>query len=94
MYQRIDEAELMAFGLSADDFEHESVEIWPDCIDAYMVFDGMNTQWMTNMGGVTGMVYASIPVVCQAVGVELCKDLLSDLRVMEVAAIKEINKKD
>lgn len=94
MYERIDEAELKAFGLSAADFEHESVEIWPDCLDAYSIFDDMNTQWRIGMSGATGLDYSALPIVLNANSVKISKELLSDLRVMEVAALKEMNKRD
>ena len=94
MYQRIDEAELKAFGLSAADFDHEVIEIWPDCLEAYSVFDDMNTQWRVGMSGPTGLDYSALPIVLEANNVKISKELLSDLRVMEVAALKEMSKKD
>jgi hypothetical protein len=92
MYQRIDEAELKAFGFTKADFDAEIVEIWPDTLDAYRLFDGMNTQWLVGMSSVHGLIYASLPIVAMALGLELNSEVMSDIRVMEVAALKEMNK--
>lgn len=95
MYQRIDEAELKAFGLTQADFDAEVVEIWPDTLEAYRVFDALNTQWLVGgMGTPTGLIYASLPIVCGALEIKLDGELLTDIRVMEVAALKEMNKKN
>ena len=94
MYTSINEAELNAFGLSSADFEQDAVEIWPDCLEVYAIFDDMNTQWRIGMNGATGLDYSALPIVLDANNVKISKELLSDLRIMEVAALKEMNKKD
>ena len=94
MYTSRNEAELNAFGLSSADFEQDAVEIWPDCLEAYAIFDDMNTQWRIGMNGATGLDYSALPIVLDANNVKISKELLSDLRIMEVAALKEMNKKD
>ena len=94
MYKRINEAELKSFGLTVEDFEHEVVEIWPDCLDAYNLFSLMNTQWRIGMNGATGLDYSALHVVLEACNVKISKDILSDIQTMEIAALKEMNKKD
>lgn len=94
MYKRINEAELKTFGLTVEDFEHEVIEIWPDCLDSYNLFSLMNTQWRGGMNGATGLDYSALPVVLEACDVKISKDILSDIQTMEIAALKEMNKKD
>lgn len=90
MYTQRNEAELNAFGLTLDDFD-DSYEVWPECWESYRVFDHCNTQWNHGFNGVVGLRYESLSVICSAIDVKLCEDLLIDIRILELAAMREIN---
>jgi hypothetical protein len=38
-------------GLSAEDYEPEPVEVWPENLQAFRLFDLVRNQWRTSMGG-------------------------------------------
>jgi hypothetical protein len=68
--------------------------VWPEHAAAVGVFAALLTQWrITPAGKVLGLDYAAIPPVLQMLGVGRKKwaELFSQLRVMEAAAVKEIN---
>lgn len=48
----------------------------------------MGTQWRTGMGGITGLDYNVLPWLMKLNGVEDEATALTDIRVMESAALK------
>lgn len=60
----------------------------------YELFCRLQTQWRIGMGGAVGFDYCAIyPLLDRAAeSPEHWDELLSDLQVMEIAAIPEINK--
>ncbi|WP_282806972.1 DUF1799 domain-containing protein [Hafnia alvei] len=81
-----------AFGFSPDDYDDVIVEIWPDIAPAFDVFICMATQWRTSMNGVSGLDYNCLPWLMKVNGVEDEASALSDLRVMEAAALRMLHK--
>lgn len=68
--------------------------MWPQHAEAVGVFSTLLTQWrMTPSGKLLGLDYAAIPPVLQLLGVGRKKwgELFAQLRIMEAAAVKEIN---
>lgn len=68
--------------------------MWPQHIEPVRVFAALLTQWrMTPSGKLLGLDYAAIPPVLQLLGVRRSKwsALFDQLRIMEAAAVKEIN---
>jgi len=58
MYERApDEKELAAFGMTLEDVAAEPVDIWPEHVQAFELFNFMGTQWRTGMSGPTGLDY-------------------------------------
>jgi len=58
MYERApDEKELAAFGLTLDDVAADPVDIWPEHVQAFELFNFMGTQWRIGMSGPTGLDY-------------------------------------
>ena len=55
----------------------------------------MGTQWQVGMGGATGLVYASLPVVfrLQRLPRNRWTDVFEDVRVMESEALKSMAEK-
>jgi hypothetical protein len=94
IYERVDEAELAAFGFKPEDYG-EWVEIWPENWDAVTLFRRMTTQWRMSMGGPTGLDYN---VLFRLLDNErLSGDdwdlMLTDVSVMEAAALEAMAQK-
>ena len=83
---------MAAFGLTADDYDEVIIEVWPDVWPSFQVFQSASTQWRTGMGGPTGMDYNVMPWLMKVHGVEDEVTALSDLKVMEAAALKVMHK--
>ncbi|WP_071998216.1 MULTISPECIES: DUF1799 domain-containing protein [unclassified Serratia (in: enterobacteria)] len=83
---------MAAFGLTPEDVESDPVEVLPDVWPAFEAFRAMATQWRTGMSGVTGLDYNCLPWVMKLHGVEDEATALTDIRVMEAAALSVIHK--
>lgn len=95
MYQKeVDEAELASFGMSKEDAA-VTVEIWHENSLAFNVFSNLSTQWRYSMNGVTGLDYNVLPTVLRMMKVarDEWHQIFDDIRIMESAALTEINKK-
>lgn len=74
------------------------VAVWPENWTAWEVFSAMATQWRISvgMGGAAyhGLNYTALPVVEARVGVKKKQraDTFARLRVMEAAALGELNR--
>lgn len=81
------------FGLSADDYtdEEQTVEVWPDCWQAFLIFQSMSTQWRSGVGGVTGFDYNVLPWLMKLHSIEDEATAFNDIRVMERAALAKIH---
>lgn len=90
-----DEA-LAAFGLvlEGEQAEH-STEVWPDNWQTMLVFADMLSQWNVGMGGVIGLRYESLSLVFRMHGIKSGqqRDIFDGLRVMERAAVKQLNER-
>ncbi|CAI1683137.1 DUF1799 domain-containing protein [Serratia fonticola] len=84
---------MAAFGLTLEDMASDPVEILPDVWQSFEVFRAMATQWRTGMSGVTGLDYNCLPWLMKLHGVEDEAVALTDIRVMEAAALSVIHKK-
>lgn len=76
--------------------KQEETGCWPDNWPVLQVFDAMLSQWnMGGMGGVIGLRYEALPLVLKLQGIQRRRqrELFDALRVMERAAITEINKR-
>ena len=64
--------------------------IFPDNMLAAKVFEVLDTQWRTGMGGLHGLEYGTIPSVLRLldVGRKEWKRLFADLRTMERAVLE------
>ncbi|MBD3812717.1 MAG: DUF1799 domain-containing protein [Betaproteobacteria bacterium] len=93
---RFDAAEAEAAGLTAADFasEDEVFELWPENAEPFGVFIALQTQWRAGAQGVVGLDYSAIEPVLRLQQIDTARwpALFDDLRVMERAALKVINK--
>lgn len=74
--------------------EATTVEVWPDVMDAALVFEAMSTQWRVGTGGPCGLDYGVLPSVLRLHGLPRARwrDLFDDVRVMEAEALRTMHK--
>ena len=88
---------MQAAGFAPEDYAHEEIEIWECNLQAFQFFQRIGTRWvMGGMGGVTGIRWEAVYPLLDRLNLapEAWDALLSDLEVMERAALVEINRKD
>ncbi|WP_315901694.1 DUF1799 domain-containing protein [Enterobacter bugandensis] len=85
-------ADLAPYGLSPDDYDDQYIDVWPDVWPSFLVFQAVSTQWRTGMGGASGLDYNVLPWVMSLHHVEDEATALSDIRIMESAALKVMHK--
>lgn len=75
--------------------EPEDVEVWPENWQTLEVFADLMSQWNVGMNGVIGLRYEALPLVFKLHSIKRKRqmELFDGLRVMERAAINEINKR-
>lgn len=83
-------------GLTLADYETDPVEVWPENWPAWCLFDAMHTQWRTRgmEGRPYGLDYAVLFRLMDEDGLkgQDWRDTLSDIRVLEDAALAEMRK--
>tara|TARA_B100000212_G_C27256840_1_gene482682 strand:- start:61 stop:318 length:258 start_codon:yes stop_codon:yes gene_type:complete len=70
-------------------------EVWDHNWDIVMMFLKMSTQWSTSFGGYVGLKYEVLLLqggLFDLYQVEDRKEMLEGLKIMELAALKELNK--
>lgn len=84
--------ELASVGLTADDFESEEIEVWPDNLPALDLWDKVGDQWRMGFNGPVALDL--IPVFHELDRMELEREdydsLLIDIKVMAGAALGEM----
>lgn len=84
---------LADFGLARAGQPNEFA-VWPEHAQTVVTFAALLTQWRVGpMGGVIGLDYAAIPATLEMMAVDRSgwPELFGQLRVMERAAIEELN---
>jgi len=87
-----DTASMRASGYEPEDFEGESVEVWPENWQAMELFTSLETQWCAGFGGVTGLNYLVAFAIIDRMKLDQIEAdyLFADLQVMERSALKEM----
>ena len=83
------------YGGSAEDYLPD-VHVSSATVEIYRVFADLGTQWRIDgmSGAVTGLEYSSIPFVLSCHSMQADTQNLRDLRVMEAAALSQMNQKE
>tara|TARA_B100000287_G_scaffold392162_1_gene404345 strand:+ start:1333 stop:1590 length:258 start_codon:yes stop_codon:yes gene_type:complete len=71
--------------------------VWEENWETVLMFLRMQTQWMVTFGGVTGLKYEvllSAGGLFDIYNVENRREMLENLKIMEAAALTEMNKQD
>lgn len=72
-----------------------SIEIWPDNVRAFNLFQGLRTQWRVGMGGATGLDYFVAYHRMDRMGLppEEYEQLDLDIQIMEAAVLQWMNER-
>ncbi|WP_288379839.1 DUF1799 domain-containing protein [uncultured Massilia sp.] len=88
------EAQMAVLGVTEDDFANEAIEIWPENLQAYEVFNALATQWQFRPAGMalappTGLNYLAVETVLRLQRIRRAEwpQLFDDIRVMEQQAL-------
>lgn len=91
MFRRPPDAEaLAALGLMPEDFaDDETVEVWPDAWEAFLLFQRVATQWRAGAVGAIGLDYNVLFRLMDRQGLDGddWDDMLDDIQTMEHAAL-------
>jgi hypothetical protein len=96
-YSRIPtEEELRGTGFTPADYEQEDFEVWPENERAIRLFLAIKTQWRTGVNGPTGLDYNVLFSAMDRMKLsdQDYESMFLDMRVIESAALVEIQKKD
>jgi hypothetical protein len=87
--------EMAAAGFAPEDYETDPVELWPENQPAFDLFCMVQTQWRIGMNGATGLDYSPLFVLMDKRGLsgDAWQQLFDDVRVIESAALVEMNKR-
>lgn len=83
------------FGLTPEDYAAEnSVEVWPENVQAINAFVAMGTQWRVGPGGAYGLDYGVLPQVLRLAQIPRKEwpQVFESIRVLEDAALEEMRK--
>ncbi len=80
--------------MEPSDWAHDPVDVWPENLQAFELFEAMRTQWRVAMGGPVGLDYTVLAWLMDLKRVPLDERaaLLDDIRLMESAALAEMSK--
>ncbi len=87
--------ELAGTGLKPKHYVEPSVDVWPENWDALQLFIRFSTQWRFGMAGPAGLDYGVVLHEMDRTGVAGPEydDLLAKLRVIEQAALDQMQEK-
>lgn len=82
-----------AFGITASDYERD-VPLWPENVQAVMLFSRLSSQWRVGVSGVVGLDYNVLFHEMDRMGLEREEydRLFEDIRTMEAAALEEMRR--
>lgn len=90
MYEKdTDEKQASQWGLRLEEIPVETIDVWEDNWDSFLLFNSLSTQWRVGTGGATGLDYSVIESVGKLMGYKRKKiaSMFPDLRVMENEAL-------
>ena len=72
--------------------DDDGSQCWADNWESFNVFAALSTQWNIGPSSIIGLKYESIPVMLTGIKRARHGRIISDLRVMEIAALGIFNK--
>jgi len=89
---------LAAFGFREEDFDDDTLDIWPCHWDAVLLFQALQTQWRTvgGMAGIlfTGLDYTALPIVETRLGITCPPPIFEALQALEAEGLRHLNRRD
>ena len=81
---------MAAGGFTADDFDGDPVELWPEHARAWQVFAEMSGQWRQAFNGPTALDYTALFARMDRLRLDsdAWEDLFADVRVLEAQALR------
>ncbi|HSH98881.1 MAG: DUF1799 domain-containing protein [Methylophilaceae bacterium] len=67
------------------------LEVWPENLEVINMFLSLQTQWRSDMNGLTGLDYAGVECALRMHEVSNPKQMFIEIQSMEGAALKELN---
>jgi hypothetical protein len=88
-------AEARSQGFELEDFPEEEVEVWPEHFPVLQLFQRVGTRWVIGTASVIGIRWEAMYPLMDRMNLspEEWDSMLSDLEVMEHAALAVINEK-
>jgi hypothetical protein len=79
-----------AFGVKPEDVAQQVIEVWPENMEAAVIFMDLDTQWRYGINGITGLEYSAIatPLRFRRVPRERWQDVWDGIRIMERAVLE------
>lgn len=70
---------------------HEAFHLWPENVDAFALWQDVQTQWRVGMAGPTGLDYGGVEVVLRMRGLrrEVRQERFGQLQAMERVVLAE-----
>lgn len=85
----------IAEGFTREDYESDPVDVWPENWPVVQLFLRLATQWRVGgMGSKTGLDYLVVYATLDKLKLteNECEHYFADIQVLEIAALKEMNK--
>lgn len=79
--------------LTLDDVQDNTpVDIWPENLTAFQVFQRLGTSWFIGPGGPVGLRYEVLPTVFESLGLRKKhrREVFPDLQIMEQEALNQM----
>jgi hypothetical protein len=85
---------MAAGGFTADDFDGDPVELWPENVRSWQVFAEMSGQWRQAFNGPTALDYTALFARMDRLRLDTqeWEDLFADVRVLEDQALRTMRK--
>lgn len=81
---------MQAGGYTAEDFETDEFEVWPENWQSFRLFSVLQTQWNIGFAGRTGLRYESLyPLLDRIAKDDEWDALFADIRIMEIAVLNQ-----
>lgn len=84
----------IAEGFTAEDYETDPIEVWPENWQTWLLFSGMQTQWYIGKNGRAGLNYLVLFAMIDKLGLskEESDLMFLDIQAMEYSALEEMAK--
>lgn len=86
-------AEVIAAARELKQLDEKPFEVWPENWETVIMFSRLSTQWNINYSTVIGLNYPAVFEMMRFYKVEDQEEVFEGIRIMELAALKVLNRK-